>query len=66
MFSGLLAESDEIFNEQDVTAELDRMKISPVTIIVIIDLLLRYGDIPRLVYNFKRHIYKICIFNVFL
>ena len=49
MFSGLLAESDEIFNEQDVTAELDRMKISPITIIVIIDLLLRYGDILYLV-----------------
>lgn len=45
MFSGLLAESDEIFNEQDVTAEFDRMKISPFTIVVIMDLLLKYGDI---------------------
>jgi len=41
MFSGLLAESDEIFNEQDLTAEHDRMKISPFTIAVIIDQLLR-------------------------
>jgi len=45
VFCGLLADSDEISNEQDVKAELDRMKISPFTIVVIIDLLLRYGDI---------------------
>lgn len=45
MFCGLLAESDEVFNEQDITAEHDRMKISPFTIVVIIDLLLRYGDV---------------------
>jgi len=45
VFCGLLAETDEIFNEQDVTAEHDRMKISPFAIAVIIDLLLRYGDI---------------------
>jgi len=45
VFCGLLAESDEVFNEQDITAEHDRMKISPFTIVVIIDLLLRYGDV---------------------
>ena len=45
MFSWLLAESDEIFDEQDVIAEQVRVKISPFTVVVILDLLLRYGDI---------------------
>jgi hypothetical protein len=45
VFCGLLAESDEVFHEQDVTAEHDRMKISPFTIVVIIGLFLRYGGI---------------------
>jgi hypothetical protein len=42
VFSGLLAGSDDIFNEHGITAGHDRMKIFLFTIVVIVELLPRY------------------------
>jgi hypothetical protein len=58
VFSRLLAEIDDIFNEQGVTAGHNRMKISLFTIVVIVDLLQRY-----ILYRVLFRIFKVTCTN---